>query len=221
MKKGISYYRVSTQRQGASGLGLEAQKAAVQSFAALYDYEIVDEFIEIESGKKAKRPILIKTLEQCSKINATLLIAKLDRLGRNVAFISRLMESGSDFVAVDNPTANKFMVHIMAAFAEYEREQISKRTIEALSAAKKRGIELGKYGKNVLSKNNKKTAISYAIKMEPVINQLRKEGYTSIRKLTDQLNKIKVKTFTGGKTRWHVSSVYKLVKRIHLQKNAL
>jgi DNA invertase Pin-like site-specific DNA recombinase len=140
MKKGIAYYRVSTDRQGKSGLGLEAQAEAVSNFAEREGYEVVAIFTETESGKKSQRPELLAALAQCRKERATLVIAKLDRLSRNVAFISNLMESRVDFKAVDNPHANRLMVHLLAAFAEHEREQISTRTKDALAAAKRRGV---------------------------------------------------------------------------------
>lgn len=138
----IAYYRVSTDKQGTSGLGLEAQQDAVKHFTQ--GKPLLSEYIEIESGKQDKnRPQLIAALAECKKRKATLIIAKLDRLGRNVAFISTLMESATEFVCCDNPHANKLMIHMLAAFAEHEREMISKRTKEALQAAKRRGVKLG------------------------------------------------------------------------------
>ena len=154
MNKAIAYYRVSTDRQGKSGLGLEAQNETVKQFANFKQWELIGEFTEIESGKKSNRPQLQEALKQCLKQKAVLVIAKLDRLGRNVAFISSLMESKVEFVAVDNPHANRLMLHLLAAFAEHEREQISTRTKEALKVAKSRGVILGKHGKNVLSQEN-------------------------------------------------------------------
>src|SRR5262245_37959784 len=137
----IAYYRVSTDKQGTSGLGLDAQRQAVGSFVA-GGGEIVAEYTEIESTRN-KRPELHAALEACRKHKATLLIARLDRLARNVAFISHLMESRVDFVAVDMPEANRLAIHILAAVAEHEREMISKRTQAALRAAKARGTVLG------------------------------------------------------------------------------
>ena len=138
----VAYYRVSTARQGQSGLGLDAQRAAVSGF--LHDRgELVGEFKEVESGRKNDRPQLAAALDLCRRRRAVLVIAKLDRLARNVAFVARLMESGVEFVAVDNPHANKLMVHMLAAFAEHERDQISARTVAALAAAKARGVKLG------------------------------------------------------------------------------
>lgn len=141
-KRYIAYYRVSTARQGQSGLGLEAQQTAVRSFVAA-DAAIVEEFVEVESGRRNDRPQLLKALAACRRHNAVLIIAKLDRLARNVAFVSNLMEAGVDFVAVDMPHASLLTVHILAAVAEHEREMISQRTKAALAAAKARGARLG------------------------------------------------------------------------------
>jgi len=214
MGKAIPYYRVSTERQGVSGLGLEAQQKAVREYASHYNLELMKEFIEIESGKINNRPILQRALRQCKKDNATLLIAKLDRLGRNILFIATLMESDVDFIAVDNPNATKFVLHIMAAFAEYEREQISQRTKAALEAAKRRGVMLGKNGRLILSKRNKANAIAFAEKMKPIIQSLKQEGFTSLNELTTILNKRKIASYKGDKSRWHKQTVHNLLKRI-------
>jgi DNA invertase Pin-like site-specific DNA recombinase len=216
MRNAIPYYRVSTIRQGQSGLGLAAQRKNIRDFVAANKYKLLKGYIEVESTKKSNRPVLQKALRDCKKHNAVLLIAKLDRLGRNVAFISALMESDVDFIAVDNPTANKFMVHIMAAFAEYERDQISLRTKEALKAAKRRGVILGRFAKTVLSKKNIKASKAFAKKMQPIIKKLKREGFHSVRKIKDQLNKRKIPTFSGKKGKWHVTTVQNLLKKIEL-----
>src|SRR3954449_713724 len=139
----IAYYRVSTQAQGANGLGLEAQRAAVLAYLDGGSWHLAAEFVEVESGRKDDRPELAKALAACRRLGATLVIAKLDRLARNVAFVSNLMEAGVEFVAVDFPQANRLTIHILAAVAEHEREMISARTKAALSAAKARGTKLG------------------------------------------------------------------------------
>lgn len=213
MNKAIAYYRVSTDRQGKSGLGLEAQNETVQQFANFKQWELVGEFTEIESGKKNNRPKLAEALKQCLKQKAVLVIAKLDRLGRNVAFISSLMESKVEFVAVDNPHANRLMLHLLAAFAEHEREQISTRTKEALKVAKSRGIVLGKHGKNVLSQENLKLADDFAITMNPIINQLKTEGFITLRSLRDELNNRSIASFRKD-CRWHLDTVFHITKRI-------
>ena len=139
----IAYYRVSTKQQGDSGLGLEAQKAAVEAYAKNAGAKILASYREVETGKRADRPELIKALAHARRSKATLVVAKLDRLARNVAFLSALMRSGADFVCCDNPHANKLTIHILAAVAEDEAERISARTKAALQAAKARGARLG------------------------------------------------------------------------------
>lgn len=139
----ISYLRVSTARQGASGLGLEAQRSAVAAYAAAGGHTLVCEFVEVESGSKNARLQLTAALTACRLHRATLVIAKLDRLARNVAFIANLMDGGVEFVACDMPHANRLTLHLLAAIAEHEREMISQRTKAALQAARARGVRLG------------------------------------------------------------------------------
>ena len=134
--KFISYLRVSTARQGASGLGLEAQRDAVSRYLNGGNWQLIQEIVEVESGKRNDRPAIAEALRLCRLHRATLVIAKLDRLARNVHFISSLMESGVDFVACDFPEANRLTVHILAAVAEHEAAMISARTKAALQAAK-------------------------------------------------------------------------------------
>src|SRR3984957_8652452 len=141
--KFVAYYRVSTAKQGASGLGLEAQQDSVRTYLNGGRWKMVDELTEIESGKRNDRPALARALALCRIHKATLIIAKLDRLARNVNFISNLMESGVEFTAVDFPQANRLTVHILAAVAEHEAAMISSRTKAALAAAKARGTRLG------------------------------------------------------------------------------
>src|SRR5437773_11124177 len=135
--KFVAYFRVSTDRQGRSGLGLDAQRKSVLDYLDGGRWSLIAEFTEIESGKRNDRPELEKALAACRKQKAKLVIAKLDRLSRNLAFIATLMDSAVEFIAVDMPEANKLTVHILAAMAEHEREQISKRTRDALAAAKR------------------------------------------------------------------------------------
>jgi DNA invertase Pin-like site-specific DNA recombinase len=141
----VAYYRVSTQRQGRSGLGLQAQQDAVRNHLNGGDWRIVGEFKEIESGNRKDRPKLADALAACRVHGAKLLIAKLDRLARNVAFVSALMEAGVEFEAVDFPQVNRLTIHILAAVAEHEAKAISDRTKAALAAAKRRGVKLGSY----------------------------------------------------------------------------
>jgi len=137
----IAYYRVSTEKQGASGLGLEAQQQAVINY--IKPENIYQEFTEVESGRKKDRPILQEALELCKATGSTLVIAKLDRLARNVAFVSALLESGVKFVCCDMPTANELTIHIYSAIAQDEAKKISTRTREALKVLKDRGVQLG------------------------------------------------------------------------------
>lgn len=209
--KFIAYHRVSTARQGDSGLGLEAQQKAVADYLNGGDWEMLEEYIEVESGKShKKRPQLASAISACKQHKATLIIAKLDRLSRNVAFVSALMESGVEFLAVDNPNANKLMVHMLAAFAEHERDQISQRTKVALAMAKKRGVQLGKHSA-VLSKQNAEQAMRHARKVAPMVSELRKGR--SLRKLTDAMNSLEVPTPREG-SKWHVTSVQRLLGRL-------
>jgi DNA invertase Pin-like site-specific DNA recombinase len=142
LQEWIAYFRVSTDKQGVFGLGMEAQRDAVRRYVQNRGH-ILAEYIEVESGRKSDRPQLMAALAECRRRRATLIIAKLDRLSRNVHFISGLMNSDVEFVAVDMPTANRLTIHILAAVAEHEREMISERTKAALAAAKVRGVKLG------------------------------------------------------------------------------
>lgn len=209
----IAYYRVSTDRQGASGLGLDAQRQAVAGYLARAGGEIVTEYTEIESGKRNNRPQLQAALQECKKRKATLVIAKLDRLGRNVAFIASLMESGVEFVAVDNPQATRLLLHLLAAFAEHEREQISLRTKDALAAAKRRGTILGKHGREVLAPLNQANAVAFAETMRPIIEVIRQDGHTTVRAVAAELNRRGIRPFRQS-TRWHCSNTHALLKRI-------
>ena len=211
MERFIAYYRVSTNKQGRSGLGLDAQHQSVENFIKGKG-ELVAEFVEVESTSR-RRPELIKALEQCRGQKATLLIARLDRLARNVAFISNLMESKVEFIAADMPNANRLTIHIIAAVAEYERELISKRTKDALAAAKKRGVKLG--NPNPIASQLKARAVLKAQKEEfhaqvrPLIKELHKKGGT-LYGIAKELNHRKIPTARGGW--WHPWTVSIILK---------
>ena len=143
-----------------------------------------------------------------------MLIAKLDRLGRNVAFVSALLESNVDIKAVDMPHVDKVILHIMAAIAQYEREQISKKTKAALQAAKRRGVELGFHGKHVLSKVNKIKAQQFALTMQPLLVQLQNNGVKTVKAITSELNKAQVPTYYSNGKRWHISTVHNVLQLI-------
>src|SRR3954451_10900345 len=196
--KFVAYYRVSTARQGASGLGLEAQREAVACYLNGGSWTLAAEFVEIESGKRNDRPELTEALATCRRIGATLIIAKLDRLARNVAFVSNLMESGVEFVAVDFPTANRLTIHILAAVAEHEREMISTRTKAALAAAKARGTRLGNpnglsaeartKGTAVGVEKRKAAAAARAADLAPVVEEIKAGGRPSLREIAAALD---------------------------------
>lgn len=219
MLKAIPYYRVSTDRQGRSGLGLEAQQRSVQDFAAVSRLELLGSFTEIESGSYNRRPILRQALQRCRQEGATLLIAKLDRLARDVAFVSSLMKSRVKFIAVDFPDANDLMLHIMAAFAEHERRQISVRTKEAMASAKLRGITFGSYGKLVLSGQNRTNADLFALSLVPTIDRLNEMGLCTVRSIAEELNRERILTYRKGTHKWHLQTVHHLLKRIETLKS--
>jgi len=212
--KFIAYYRVSTERQGKSGLGLDAQRTAVMGYLNGGGWRLLGEFTEVETGKGrnalARRPQLRAALEACRKQKATLLIAKLDRLARNVHFVSGLMESGVEFVAADMPMANRLTVHILAAVAEHEREMISQRTKAALAAATVRGVELGRYGKTVLATRNRAAAVKRARDLLPILAELGACGITNTRAIAQALNDRGVLTPAGK--HWHQTSVVRALR---------
>jgi DNA invertase Pin-like site-specific DNA recombinase len=199
----VAYHRVSTDRQGKSGLGLDAQRKAILDYLNGGAWELVAEFVEVESGKHSDRKQLVAALEACRKHKAKLVIAKLDRLSRNLAFIATLMESGVEFVAVDNPHANKLTVHILAAVAQHEREMISERTRAALQAAKARGKVLGNPRLREASVRGvdalKAGADRFAANVLPVIREIQAAGVTSANAIAGRLNERGVKTARGGK----------------------
>lgn len=216
--KFIAYYRVSTQKQGQSGLGLEAQQSAVMTYLNGGQWELVDSFTEIETGKGAnaldRRPQLRAALEMCKRIKATLVIAKLDRLARNVHFVSGLIESGVEFVAADMPHANKTMIQIHAVMSEHERDQISARTKAALAAAKARGVVLGAAGATNLKPNveqRRRAANEFAGKLKGVIEGMKARGLSQ-RAMCDELNQLGIKTACGGE--WSLVQLQRIMSRI-------
>ena len=223
MAKGtfVAYYRVSTARQGNSGLGLEAQKRAVADFLNGGAWQLMAEFVEIESGKNDARPQLEQALATCELSGATLVVAKLDRLSRNLAFLAKLQESGARFVAADMPEANELTIHIMAAVAQAERKAISTRTREALAAAKARGVRLGGYrgngedlrkGPARSAEVRRKQATERAIKVRRQIEALTTEGEgMSLRQVAAALNDRGITAPRGGE--WHAAQVKTVLSR--------
>lgn len=202
MKKIISYIRVSTSKQGASGLGLEAQRVAVQEYIKSSGVDQVTEFVEIESGKKTdkERPQLAAALAMCKKEKAVLVVAKLDRLARSVHFISGLMESKVKFLALDMPEANELTIHVMAAFAEHEARRISERTKAALEVARSRGVVLGAAGAANLKPNieaRQRQSQEFAQSLEGIFEGFRLRGLTQ-RQMVEELNQLGVKTARGA-----------------------
>ncbi len=206
----VAYIRVSTAKQGASGLGLEAQRAAVQAHAAAGGHVIVAEYVEVESGKRADRPQLAAALAACRLHRATLVIAKLDRLSRNVRFIAGVMDSGVDFVACDTPFASRLTLHILAAMAEHEAAAISARTKAALAAAKARGVKLGNPNgaagllagcRNAAAASvtsRRIAATERATALSPMLARMEADGIIGAQAVAAELNKRGVPAPSGG-----------------------
>ncbi|MCB4863219.1 recombinase family protein [Sphingobium sp. PNB] len=216
--KFVSYLRVSTARQGRSGLGLEAQRKAVSDYLNGGAWELSGEFVEVESGKLDGRPQLEAALAMCELTGATLVVAKLDRLSRNVAFLAALQDSGARFVAADMPEANELTIHIMAAVAQAERKAISKRTKEALAAAKARGTKLGgsrgnlddlRKGPAVSAMVRAKASMERASKVYRHIEALQAAGIITLRPIADKLNSAGITTPRGGQ--WGPSQVKRIL----------
>lgn len=224
--KYVAYLRVSTARQGQSGLGLDAQRAAIDSFISQRNGKLLEAFVEIESGRINTRPELAKALHLAKVTGATLAIAKLDRLSRNAAFLLTLQDSGARFVAADMPDANELTVGIMALVAQQERQAISKRTTEALQVAKARGTRLGNpNGAAALRRANrgnaaaisaaKAIANAHADALVPIIRELQESGSITLGSIADELNSRGILT-PRGRT-WHRSSVANLLARAGLR----
>jgi DNA invertase Pin-like site-specific DNA recombinase len=219
----VSYLRVSTAKQGSSGLGLEAQREAIKTYTDRMQAKVSKEFVEVESGKSNERPQLIAALHLAKVTGSVLVIAKLDRLSRNAAFLLALRDAGVKFIAADMPDANELTVGIMALVAEQERQAISKRTKEALQAAKKRGKVLGNpNGAEALrraAKGNvaavsviKSKADSHAMDLSAVIDALAAENITSLGGIAAALNDRGIQTPRGGQ--WYKTSVSNLLARM-------
>jgi DNA invertase Pin-like site-specific DNA recombinase len=211
----VAYFRVSTDKQGKSGLGLEAQAAAVEARLNGGPWQLVGKFIEVESGKRAKRPQLEAALKACKKEKAKLVVAKLDRLARNTRFLLTLIESGVEVLFADLPEVTgamgKFILTQMAAVAELEAGLIGERTKAALAAAKARGVRLGVHGAETLAPKYRAEAKVRAEQLAPLIRELRRDGY-SFNGMAVELEKREVPTPGGGK--WHRQIVKRIVQRL-------
>ena len=219
MTKFVAYHRVSTQKQGRSGLGLEAQQSSIAEYTRSGNGTLCAEFTEVESGKRNDRPQLTAALAQCRLHSATLIVAKLDRLARNVAFVSNLMESGCEFCAVDFPQANRFMIHLLAAVGEYEAKLISDRTKAALQSAKRRGVKLGGDRGNILDIQRRGSRIGNAVRnakaqqrandLRQVIAEIQAQGAASLRQIAAQLNARGIQTARGCE--WNPTAVMRVL----------
>lgn len=218
MKRVIAYYRVSTGKQGKSGLGLEAQQHSVKHYCSCNGHKLLMEIQEVKSTRK-RRILLENAFVLCQKHNASLIVARLDRLGRDVEEIARNIKLPVDIIVADNPHANRFTIHILAAVAEEQRRTISENTKLALQAAKKRGVLLGKNGL-ALAKQNKKAALEFSRKLQPLIFKLNAKGICSTRKIANELNRRKIPTFREG-GRWHRTSIYNLLSRLKMIKKKI
>lgn len=216
----VAYYRVSTDKQGRSGLGLEAQRKAVADYLNGGAWTLVAEFTEVESGKREDRPALAEAQRACRLHGATLVIAKLDRLSRDAHFLLGLQKAGVDFVAADMPDANRMTVGIMAIIAQHEREQISSRTKAALAAAKARGTRLGKsenlsnraLGSERGNVAKAEKAARRAADLALVIRELRTGGAASLRDLAAGLNQRDIPAARGG--RWSAVQVSRVLTQM-------
>lgn len=219
----VSYIRVSTDKQGRSGLGLEAQKLAIRGYADSHRANIVAEYVEVESGTKNDRPELTKALKHARVTGSRLVIAKMDRLSRNAAFLLTLKDSGVDFVAADMPDATPLTVGIMAVIAQAEAKAISDRTKAAMQAAKARGQTFGNpNGARALRRAGKGNAASCAARaakadkrandLADVLEDIAAAGLTTLTDQAAELNRRGIKTARGG--RWHASSVSNLRTRL-------
>lgn len=221
----VAYLRVSTDKQGRSGLGLEAQQAAIAAFLRPGDRLLAPPFVEVESGRKAERPQLAAAIARCRQTGATLLVAKLDRLGRNLHFISGLMESGVPFVAADAPDKDRFMLHIRAAFAEEEARKVSDRTKAALAAAKARGVKLGgnrgyrppappdaTAGGRASAAVRGQAANQAAFRIMEAIEKARDAGATSLHEIAALLTDFGVPT-PSGRGAWTATAVRRVLAR--------
>jgi DNA invertase Pin-like site-specific DNA recombinase len=211
----IAYYRVSTDRQGDSGLGLDAQRKLVNDYLNGGNWVLAAEFTEIESGKRSDRPQLAAALAMCRKLRAKLIVANLSRLSRNVSFISALMDSGVEFVAADMPHANKMALQVLAVFAEYERDQISERTRRPLAQAKARGVKLGGPKQREASAlgvaSNRANANRFAANVTPIIKEIQASGITTLRDVARALTARGVPSARGAA--WSAEAVRNVLKR--------
>lgn len=213
MRKAVAYYRVSTDRQGKSGLGLSAQKRMIYQYCKANKIVLVKEYKEIKSGESdEKRPMVQKAITYCLQHDMLLLVAKQSRLGRSVLFISGLIKRHLDFVSVDNPSANNLQKHIQAAFDEHYLDEVRSNTKLSLQAAIRKGKRLGGNPKKLI-RTLRRQRKAYLRIIKPVFKKIQKE-YSTVRDITNELNRLKVKTFRGKRGGWHVSTVHKTLTEL-------
>lgn len=212
MGRFVAYLRVSTSKQGKSGLGLAAQRSKIDAFLSPED-ELLAEYLETQSGKRDEREELWNAIRFAKRHSAKLIIAKLDRFSRKVSFISRIMDEGVSLAVADMPNASDFQLHIFAALAQEERRLISERTKAALAEAKKRGVELGKNGKK-LAKRNREQAVQFARSVWPHISPMIDDG-SSLSAIARRLNTLGIETFNGGQ--FHPQTVKNLILTVQNQ----
>jgi DNA invertase Pin-like site-specific DNA recombinase len=210
MKSFILYRRVSTTRQGQSGLGLESQDETVRRYVTSQKGTVVGEFVEVESGKNNDRPQLTLALNECRRLKATLVVAKLDRLSRNAEFLLRLQNGNVDFVCCDCPNVDRFTVGILALVAQRERELISERTKSALAQARKRGVKLGTKNParqvELMVAGYRRQQIEFIAKVRPIIEEIKSAGISTITGIAQSLTRRGIPTRTG-KSIWYGSTV--------------
>lgn len=215
----VAYCRVSTAKQGQSGLGLDAQRSTIQAFVKANQGEVIAEYVEVESGRSKTRKALLQALAHTRATKAKLIIAKLDRLARNLSFTAALMDSGVEFIACDLPQANRFTIHVMAALAEMEAEMISTRTKAALAEAKKRGVKLGnpkltqvRGSPKAASKAWQEKVAGRSLAYLGAILEAKSKGITTLQGIADHLNQ--KGTLTPDGHRWHPTSIKRLLSRL-------
>lgn len=209
----VIYLRCSTGKQQASGLGIEAQREAVERYAVQTGSTIIAEYTETESGAKSDRPQLAKALAHCRRAKATLLIARLDRLSRSLSFVAQLLDANVEIKCADMPEANRLLLQMLAVFGEHERQMIRERTRAALAAAKARGTVLGANGK-VLAAKHRAEAQFHAERLRPAIEQARIAGCVSLPEIADFLTAQGHQTAWGG--RWHPMTVRRVLDRLEV-----
>jgi DNA invertase Pin-like site-specific DNA recombinase len=214
MKSFVLYRRVSTNRQGQSGLGLESQDETVRRYVTNQNGTVVGEFVEVESGKNNDRPQLAEALSECRRLRATLVVAKLDRLSRNAEFLLRLQNGNVDFICCDSPNVDRFTISILALVAQRERELISERTRSALRMAKLRGVHLGtrhpQRQVKLMVEGYRRQKEQFVSKIHPIIDEIKSTGVTTLKEIGQCLTRRGIPTRTG-KTVWYPSTVKTVV----------